>query len=76
VLSLLVDNVRSAGVDISFSGVNEAVMSVLERTHLIEKIGREHVYPTMEKAICAVHEHAHKEGEEEHCPLTNVCYLA
>ena len=76
VLSLLVDNVRSAGVDISFSGVNEAVMTVWERTHLIEKIGRDHIYPTMEKAICAVHAHTHKEGEEAQCPLTNVCYLA
>ncbi len=76
VLSLVVGNVRSAGMDISFSGVNEAVMAVLERTHLIEKIGRDHVYSTMEKAICAVHETAHKKSEESQCPLTNVCYIA
>jgi MFS superfamily sulfate permease-like transporter len=75
VLSLLVDNVRSAGVDLSFSGVNETVMNVLEKTHLIEKIGKDHIYPTMEKAICAVHAEAHTGAEEDHCPLTNVCYL-
>lgn len=76
VLSLVVANVRSAGMDISFSGVNEVVMEVLERTHLIEKIGRDHIYPTMEKAICAVHESAHRKSEESQCPLTNVCYIA
>lgn len=76
VLSLLVDNVRSAGVDLSFSGVNETVMGVFRKTHLIEKIGKDHIYPTMEKAICAVHAQTHKDVEEEdQCPLTNVCYL-
>ncbi|MDK9707170.1 MAG: SulP family inorganic anion transporter [Desulforhopalus sp.] len=76
VLSLVVSTVRSAGLDISFSGVNESVMAVLERTHLIEKIGRDHIYSTMEKAICAVHETAHKKSEENECPLTNVCYIS
>jgi len=76
VLSLVVSTVRSAGLDISFSGVNESVMAVLERTHLIEKIGRDHIYSTMEKAICAVHESAHKKSEENQCPLTNVCYIS
>jgi MFS superfamily sulfate permease-like transporter len=73
VLSLLVDRVRSAGVEISFSGVNESVVSVLERTHLIERIGREHFYPTMEQAIQAVHAVAHRNGNEARCPLTTSC---
>jgi MFS superfamily sulfate permease-like transporter len=76
VLSLLVDNVRSAGVDISMSGVNESVMEVMKRTHLIEKIGRDHIFPTMETALCEVHEHTHHEGQEEQCPLTSVCRIA
>ncbi|MEE4358408.1 MAG: SulP family inorganic anion transporter [Desulfococcaceae bacterium] len=75
VLSLLIDNVRSSGVDISLSGVNESVMAVLQRTHLIDKIGRDHIFPTMEKAICAVHVHSHDEAEEN-CPLTTVCRIA
>ncbi|WP_147822457.1 SulP family inorganic anion transporter [Salidesulfovibrio onnuriiensis] len=74
-LSLIVDRVRSTGVDISFSGVNEAVMDVLQRTHLLEKIGEDHIYPTMETALCATHESAHLDGEEETCPLTTVCRL-
>ncbi len=76
VLSLVVSTVRSAGLDISFTGVNESVMAVFERTHLIEKIGRDHIYSTMEKAICAVHETAHKTSQEDQCPLTNVCYIS
>jgi MFS superfamily sulfate permease-like transporter len=70
VLSLLVDRVRAAGVEISFSGVNESVMDVLERTHLIERIGRDRIFSTMEQAIRAVHAHAHDNGDEELCPLT------
>jgi len=75
-LSLIVDKVRASGMDISLCGVNEAVMAVLERTHLLEKIGEDHVYPTMETAICATHESAHKDGAEENCPLTTVCHLS
>jgi sulfate permease, SulP family len=75
-LSLIVDRVRSSGMDISLCGVNEAVMAVLERTHLLEKIGKDHVFPTMETAICATRESAHANGEEESCPLTTVCRIA
>jgi len=75
-LSLLVDRVRSAGVDISMSGVNESVMRVLDRTHFIARIGKDHLYPTMEKAISSVHEEAHASGGEEVCPLLSVCRLA
>jgi SulP family sulfate permease len=74
-LSLLIDRVRSAGVNISFSGVNEVVMEVFKRTHLLEKIGRENIYPTMEHAVCAVQEHAHLESTEKDCPLITVCRL-
>ncbi len=72
VLSLLVDRVRSAGVDISVSGVNEYVMKVFKRVHFIEKIGKEHIFPTMEKAINSIYEFTHKDGLEERCPLKMV----
>ncbi|ADU61096.1 MAG: SulP family inorganic anion transporter [Pseudodesulfovibrio sp.] len=75
-LSLLIDRVRSAGVDISLSGVNESVMAVLVRTHLLEKIGKDHLYTTMEAALHEVLEQAHQGAEEKACPLTTVCRLA
>jgi len=74
VLSLLVDRCRQNGVDISLSGVNESVRKVLVRTHLLEKIGEDHVFATTERAVDAVHESAHKSAEEGSCPLVTVCY--
>jgi sulfate permease, SulP family len=68
-LSLLVDRVRSAGLDISLSGVNEAVLKVLKRTHLLEKIGQDHIFNTPEEAINKVFPIAHKEATEKDCPL-------
>jgi anti-anti-sigma factor len=76
ILSLLVDRVRSAGVDLSLSGVNESVMKVLKRTYLIAKIGEDHLFPTMEKAIGTIHAGAHLDSREAACPLTTVCHLA
>jgi MFS superfamily sulfate permease-like transporter len=75
-LSLLVDRVRSAGLDISLSGVNEAVMKVFRRTHLWAKIGDDHLFPTMEKAIDAVYVQTHRTARETVCPLVRACQLA
>jgi MFS superfamily sulfate permease-like transporter len=75
-LSLTVDRVRSAGIDISLSGVNRAVMKVLRQTHLIVKIGEDHIYPTIENAINAVHDMTHRGGKEKDCPLTKVCRIS
>ncbi len=75
-LSLTVDRVRSAGIDISLSSVNRSVMKVLRQTHLIVKIGEDHIYPTIENAINAVHEMTHRGGKEKDCPLTTVRRIA
>jgi MFS superfamily sulfate permease-like transporter len=75
-LSLTIERVRSAGIDISFSGVNRSVLNVLKRTHLIVKIGVDHIYPTVEEAISAVHDETHQGGEEKNCPLNTVCKLS
>jgi SulP family sulfate permease len=75
-LSLLVDRVRSAGVDFSLSGVNEKVTEVLRHTHLWERVGDDHIFPTMEKAVSAVYTEAHKENQEDVCPLMTVCRIA
>jgi MFS superfamily sulfate permease-like transporter len=74
-LSLLVDRIRSNGIDISMSGVNESVMAVFGRTHFLAKIGEDHFYPTMEKAVVAIHESAHEHDPEANCPLLTACRL-
>ena len=68
-LSLLVGRLRSAGIDISLSGINETVMKVLTRTHLVNKIGTDHLYPTMESALDKIHPTLHSEEEMGLCPL-------
>ena len=72
-LSLIIERLRSAGYGISFSGINETVMAVFKRTHLLENIGHGNIYPTMEKAIISVHAHAHQNAMEPECPLLTVC---
>jgi len=74
-LSLLVDRIRSGGVDVSLSGVNETVLEVLKRTYLREKIGEDHIFPTMEKAVMSIHPKTHRDAWEELCPLLRVCPL-
>ncbi|NNL76599.1 MAG: sodium-independent anion transporter [Desulfobacterales bacterium] len=75
-LSLTVDRVRSAGIDISLCAVNRSVMKVLKQTHLIVKIGEDHIYATIENAINAVHHQTHVGGEEKNCPLKTVCRIS
>ncbi len=74
-LALVVQRLRSAGYGVSFSGINESVMSVLKRTHLYEEIGGNNIFPTMEKAIVSVHTAAHKDSEEDSCPLLVTCRM-
>ncbi|MEN8244702.1 MAG: SulP family inorganic anion transporter [Thermodesulfobacteriota bacterium] len=74
-LSLTVDRVRSANIDISLSGVHQDVRAVLERTHLLAKIGEDHIFPSISRAIKAVHKQTHRGGDEKNCPLTTVCTL-
>ena len=75
-LALIIDRLRSAGYGISFSGLNETVMDVFNRTHLLGKIGEQNIYPTMEKAILSVHSIAHRNSTEKECPLLTVCQAA
>ena len=62
-------------MDISLSGVNEKLMRVFKRTYLLEKIGLNHIFPTMELAICSVHDQSHHEMDESVCPLTTTCRI-
>lgn len=74
-LSLIVDRVRSAGYDISFSGINEKVLAVMKRTHLDAKIGVENMFPTMQEAVKTIHSRAHTQCDQHTCPLLSVCFL-
>jgi SulP family sulfate permease len=71
-LSFVVERLRKAGIEISLSGVNEAVMAALKRTHLFAKIGEDHFYTDIHAAIKAIHGRTHQGVREQTCPLKSV----
>ena len=74
-LSILIDTVRGSDREISFCGVKEVVSDVLIRTHLMEKIGVENIYPDAGTALNTVHRRIHEQGDCVHCPLKECIYL-
>ncbi len=74
-LSMLVDRVRSSGIDMSMCEVNETVMDVFRRTHFLEKIGEDHIFHTPGQALFSIHKSAHELGGEANCPLLTHCKL-
>ena len=71
-LSLLLGRLRAGGVDVYFSGLNEKVVDTLGRSHLLEKIGRDHMFMTVTQAVEAIWPVLHKDSREETCPLQHV----
>ena len=74
-LAMIVERLRAAGVSFAMSSVKGQVIAVMERTHLIDKIGRKNFYPDTKTAVAALIEQVHQEeGIPEdgckNCPLT------
>ncbi len=70
-LSILIDSLRASDRDISFSGVKEEVYDVLQRTHLIDKLGKDNIYSTGEKALKSIYKQIHDKGQCSGCPLSH-----
>jgi MFS superfamily sulfate permease-like transporter len=75
-LAMIVERLRAAGLVFAMSSVKGQVMAVMERTHLIDKIGRENFYPDTKAAVTALIEKVHgqegiPEGGCKNCPLTH-----
>jgi len=73
-LGKLVVQLRKSGYDVSFSGLKDEVLDVLERTGLAQTIGKAHIYPTQQAALDAIHAKAHENSSEDVCPLVEVVY--
>jgi len=71
-LGKVVVQLRKSGYDVSFSGLKDEVLDVLERTGLAETIGRDHMFPTQVAALEAIHQQAHENCSEDPCPLLEV----
>lgn len=74
-LSLQIDKIRERGLDISFSDLNESVLDLFRRTHLLEKIGEDHIYATSQTALNEIYDSTHEGTAEKDCPLMSVCYF-
>jgi len=70
----IVTRMREAGYEISLTGLNDQVRDVLKRTHLYEKIGREHIFGNVANAVRSIHAQTHSESDEDICPLMVVCF--
>ena len=74
-LSLLVDRVRSANLGFAMCGIKGQVMAVMERTHLLNKIGMENIYAGTEDAVATIVDKVHENTDLpqegcKNCPLT------
>ncbi len=49
----LIDELEEAAVDVSLARANDRVLDVLERAGLIERLGEDRVYPTINSAVAA-----------------------
>ena len=74
-LAQVVDRLRSAGLGFAMCGIKGQVMAVMERTGLIDKIGKENLFSDTEQAVkfIVATVHAGTDLPEEgckNCPLT------
>ena len=51
--------------------LKEEVLDVMVRTHLIDKLKENNIYPNSEKALTAIYKTIHEKGECSSCPLAN-----
>ncbi len=68
-IGALVERLRKDGYGISFSSFKDNVLDLLERSGVLDKIGREHVYPTQAVAVAGIWARAHAGSVEDDCPL-------
>lgn len=71
-LALLVERLRDAGYDISFSGLNDSVLDVMRRTHLLDKIGEGQIFGNVALAVNNLYKKTHPDTPESECPLMEV----
>jgi anti-anti-sigma regulatory factor len=69
-LSKLVSWLRERGLEVSFTGLNDRVLEVMERTHLLDKIGHERFFQSVTHAVLAIHGNGECiEDDGRDCPL-------
>jgi SulP family sulfate permease len=74
-LAMIVERLRSAKLGFAMCSVKGQVMAVMERTHLLDKIGKENIYATTEDAVARIVDKVHENTDLpvegcNNCPLT------
>jgi sulfate permease, SulP family len=74
-LAMIVDRLRAAKLGFAMCGIKGQVMAVMERTHLLDKIGTENLYPDTESAVADIITKVHTNTDLpekgcKNCPLT------
>ncbi len=74
-LALIVDRMHAAGFGFTVCNAKGPILDVLDRTHLLEKIGRENFYPTTKEAVADIQTKIHDNTDLpsegcKNCPLT------
>lgn len=70
----LVRRLRERGIEVSITGLNDAILDIFKRTHLYDVMGEDHFYRNVQRAVEAIHSDLHKYSSEDECPLIKVCY--
>ncbi|HEY3352522.1 MAG TPA: SulP family inorganic anion transporter, partial [Polyangia bacterium] len=65
----IVDNLRGAGYEVSFSGMPDAVIDVLRRSHLVDRVGAARFHATRALAVSEIYASAHAGSDEPACPF-------
>jgi MFS superfamily sulfate permease-like transporter len=68
----LVQRLRADGFAVSFSGLQDDVVDMLDRSHVTGILGRQNMYPTQTMAVAGVYARSHAGSSETDCPLRNL----
>jgi MFS superfamily sulfate permease-like transporter len=74
-LAQIIDRLHAAGYKVYFSGLKIQIMEIMERSGLLEKIGRENAFPTLALALDTIWEISHEQSDENACPLKTIVRL-
>jgi len=74
-LEMLVKRIRSAEIGFAMCGVKMQVLNVMERTGLIDEVGKQHMFPDSKAAVAALIDRIHNGTDLpkagcDNCPLT------
>jgi MFS superfamily sulfate permease-like transporter len=71
-LALLVDRLHAGGYAVTFSGLKLQIMDILQETGLVDRIGRQNIFPTLAAAMENIWPRVHNDDESAYCPLKKV----